>query len=301
MIYKQSNTQYVDYPLSSHTDRFDPNNEHQIQRLNAREDKSTYRFCSLHNHLAFEILLILQGRVNVQTGAGTFLAGCGEMFIFNPFEVHAVTTHGVDQTVSYRVINFDPSILLSKGSSTLDGLLNALEEGSLRFATHIPPTAPGAQELHAHVNRICDLYKDRDTSPACFLSLMAELFALLALLCNHQYLGKADKKNLSRTALFTQKVVRYVSEHYAEPISTEQIAAYLHFNKSYFCRMFKQAFGESFGEYLNGFRITVAKNLSVREYRSLAAIAEAVGYASYHVFSKNFRRVVGVSPSDYFG
>ena len=300
MIYKQSGTQYVNYPLSAHTDRFDPTNERQLLRVQFHESGSLYRLCSLHNHLAFEILSIIEGEVQVQTDACTLEASAGDVLIFNPFEIHCVTTRNVEQRVIYHCVNFDPSLLCSRGSAVMDGVACDLAEGALRFPTRIGRTDALAPALRAHVERICTMYRKDDGSPTLYLSLMAELFAFLAALCQGGCLLCAEKRPLSKTALFSQKVVRFVSEHYTEPLSTEQIAAHLHFNKSYFCRLFRQTFGESFGDYLNEFRITVARNLSLHEYHTLSAIASAVGYASYPVFAKNFRRVLGVSPTEFF-
>ena len=300
MIYKQSGTQYVNYPLSAHTDRFDPCDERHAGRILQHEGEDFYRLCSLHNHLALEILSIIEGDVQIHTNLRTVEASAGDVLIFNPFEIHSVTTKKIHQRVSYYCVNFDPSILLSKGSAIMDGVVRDLSEGVLLFPTLIHRNEAVAQLLRTHVEEICRLYRKDDGSPTRYLSLMAELLAAVSLLCREGYLVRADKSTLSREALFSQKVVRFVSEHYAEPLSTERIAEHLHFNKSYFCRQFKQTFGESFGEYLNEFRIAVARNLSVHEYHTVSAIAAAVGYASYPVFAKHFHRILGISPTAFY-
>lgn len=300
MIYKQSGTQYVNYPLSAHTEHFDPCDERHMGRIPQHEGEGFYRLCSLHNHLAFEVLSFVEGEARVQTDSGIVLVTAGDVLIFNPFQMHSVIAKSAKSRVTYQCVNFDPSLLASKASGVMDGMTRDLAEGVLCFSNLIRRDDRIADALRERVASICGLYRKDDGSPTRYLSLMAELLAAVALLCREGYLVRADKSTLSREALFSQKVVRFVSEHYAEPLSTERIAAHLHFHKSYFCRQFKESFGESFGEYLNAFRIAVARNLSVHEYHTVAAIAAAVGYASYPVFAKHFHRILGISPTAFY-
>lgn len=302
MIYRQSNThlRYKSYPISAHIDVFDPENKGMCRRMVIEDGTSVFRFCSLHNHMAMEFILMERGRIRAFTEQGMLCVGEGDVLIFNPLEVHRITSWGDSADVRYLVINFDLSVLRSKGGGVLEPILDGLETGKLRFDTLIGHDCEESKALAEHIRAALTAYIEREESPALYMHLLAHLLGVLSLLCEGGRLQDAAGQKLSRDTRFSQKVVRYVNAHYAEPISTEQIAAHLHFNKSYFCRAFRQVFGQSFLEYLNEFRISLAKSMSVRDHGSLASIAEAVGYHNYTVFAKHFHRLTGEAPKDYY-
>lgn len=302
MIYRQTNThlRYKSYPISAHVDVFDPKDGGMRRRTVVEDGTSVFRFCSLHNHMAMELILVERGRIRAFTEQGMLCVEAGDILIFNPLEVHKITSWGDGEEVRYLVINFDLSVLRSKGGGVLEPILDDLETGKLRFDTLIGHNCREIDALAEHIRAALTAYIERAESPALYMHLLAQLLGVLSLLCEGGRLQDAAAQKLSRDTRFSQKVVRYVNAHYAESISTEQVAAHLHFNKSYFCRAFRQVFGQSFLEYLNEFRISLAKSLSVRDYGSLASIAEAVGYHNYTVFAKHFRQLTGEAPKDYY-
>ena len=302
MVYQQTkkHLKYGSYPIAAHSDSFDPHSERHRARCFLQDGAQIFRCCSLHNHLAMEIILVEEGHVRATTNSGRIDAAEGDILIFNPFEIHTIHTLCVDRPVRYTVINFDTSVLRCKASTLLDPLLDSLEEGSLQVETLFRRDDPIAGAMTAHIRSIFSRYVQREDDVSAFVGIMSELFAVFALLCEGNRFLKTDRKKQSRSTLFSQKTVRFVTEHYAEPISTERIAEYLHFNKSYFCRNFRSVFGQHFSEYLNEFRITTAKSLSLRDFRSLAELAESVGYASYTVFAKEFRKQTGISPREFY-
>lgn len=302
MIYRQSNAhlKYEAYPLSAHTERYDPQDGSARKRFTDENGVSCFRFCALHNHLAMELILIEEGDLEVSTALGKITAGKGDVLVFNPFEVHACITKKTETPSQYAVVNFDLSMLRCRGSAVLDPMLDGLGNGDLRFVTHLPHNLDVAEAVGSHVREIMRQYGDRGDPPTAFLNIMQHLFGALSAFCAAGMLMRADEQTLSREVLFSQKVVRYVTEHYTEPLSTEQIARHLHFNKSYFCRMFRGVFGQSFGEYLNEFRISIARSLSAREFHNLSALSESVGYQNYTVFAKQFQKLTGHTPREYY-
>ena len=93
-------------------------------------------------------------------------------------------------------------------------------------------------------------------------------------------------------------IFNYIETHYAENITLEQTAALFNLNKSYFCRLFKQTTGASFVSFLNYLRISKAEELLLCE-KSLAEIAEQVGFASVSYFSRTFKKIKSMPPQQY--
>lgn len=95
------------------------------------------------------------------------------------------------------------------------------------------------------------------------------------------------------------RAARYVDVHFAENITLAEAAKSVYLSPSYLSTQFKKAMGLSFNEYLNTVRISEAKRQLARGWESVTEIAYAVGYDSQSYFSKVFRRLVGMSPTDY--
>ncbi|MEO3944772.1 AraC family transcriptional regulator [Gorillibacterium sp. CAU 1737] len=92
---------------------------------------------------------------------------------------------------------------------------------------------------------------------------------------------------------------QYIDSHYPEDLSLDQVAEQVHLNAFYFSKIFKQHTGETFIDYLTGVRIAKAKAYIEAGELSLKEICFRVGYKDPNYFSRVFRKVTGVSPSDY--
>jgi AraC-like DNA-binding protein len=95
------------------------------------------------------------------------------------------------------------------------------------------------------------------------------------------------------------RVKRYIDEHYAESIATEDLASMSHCSKGHLFRSFKRAFQVSPLAYQQYLRFEAAQRLlrftSLRCYE----IAMRVGYSNVYLFHRQFKRRMGVTPRQY--
>lgn len=101
------------------------------------------------------------------------------------------------------------------------------------------------------------------------------------------------------TRLVAERIMRYIEQNYEKELSLKTIAADLHYTPAYLGKIFKQAFSALFSEYLCQYRIEKAKQLLQQESYKLNEIAVMTGFQSANYFSSVFKRVVGMSPSQY--
>ena len=59
---------------------------------------------------------------------------------------------------------------------------------------------------------------------------------------------------------YIRQAVRYIEDHYAQPVKLEDVAGYVHLNVTYFSEMFKAERGITFSEFLANVRLEHAKN-----------------------------------------
>lgn len=93
--------------------------------------------------------------------------------------------------------------------------------------------------------------------------------------------------------------VRYVKENYMKEITLEEVAKRVCVSPNYFSRMFKNEFNQNFIDYLTQVRVEAAKELIVNSGKNISDICWKVGYNDPNYFTKVFKKVVGLTPSEY--
>lgn len=92
---------------------------------------------------------------------------------------------------------------------------------------------------------------------------------------------------------------QFIRQNYAEPLSLETVARQVGLSPVYFSAIFKKETGIGFSDYLNHCRIEQAKKLLEETGLKVHAVSEAVGFSGPRYFSRVFRNLVGVRPSEY--
>jgi len=96
-----------------------------------------------------------------------------------------------------------------------------------------------------------------------------------------------------------QQGVRYLTAHYAEPVSLLELAEQVSLHPSAFCRRFRALVGMPPMKYLEQLRMAEAERLLLNTDLHVQEIARRVGYPDPYHFSRVFRRSKGHSPSAY--
>lgn len=108
-----------------------------------------------------------------------------------------------------------------------------------------------------------------------------------------------DKPEPMKNQLFTEYIRGYIETHYMDDISLQDVAAQLHYSDAYFCRFFKQNFDKNFIMYLSELRVEKAKELLEDMTINVKDISNKVGFRDSSYFTKVFKRITGVTPSEY--
>jgi two-component system response regulator YesN len=94
----------------------------------------------------------------------------------------------------------------------------------------------------------------------------------------------------------------YIECNFAKKrLSVDQICQDLFISPSYLSRLLKQHLGKTFVNALTDFRIEKAKQLIAASDLNIYAVADAVGFSDPHYFSTIFKKVTGMTPSEYRG
>jgi two-component system response regulator YesN len=113
------------------------------------------------------------------------------------------------------------------------------------------------------------------------------------------YSEVARSTDLTTTTICILKAVLYIREHAAKPLHAEDVAEHVNMSRSYFCQCFKKLTGSTFNDYLRQERIRVAERLLCETDRSVAWVANAVGYGDSKYFSHIFYEQTRLLPSEF--
>lgn len=91
----------------------------------------------------------------------------------------------------------------------------------------------------------------------------------------------------------------YIHKNYNKKITVPVLCQSLLINTTYFYSYFKKHKNCTFTAYLTDYRIKIAKQLLQSTNQSVSAIAEAVGFSDCFYFTKVFKSLCGVTPSNY--
>ncbi|MBW4580513.1 MAG: AraC family transcriptional regulator [Tildeniella nuda ZEHNDER 1965/U140] len=126
-------------------------------------------------------------------------------------------------------------------------------------------------------------------------SLMTALAArLVKQYSNSRVLPCNYKGGLSRVRLHL--ILEFISEHLAEDLSLEQLAALCCLSQYHFCRLFKQSTGASPHQYLIRQRVERAKQLLLQSQLSIAEVAQTVGFNEQSQLTRHLKRATGLTP-----
>ncbi|MFU0791809.1 MAG: phosphoenolpyruvate hydrolase family protein [Virgibacillus proomii] len=96
---------------------------------------------------------------------------------------------------------------------------------------------------------------------------------------------------------YVEFIKDYISTHYMDEITLNDLASILNLSRPYLSSLFKTEVGIPFTQYLIDFRLNRAIEIMREKRLPLSTVAEMVGYPDYAQFSKIFKKRIGVSPT----
>ena len=117
----------------------------------------------------------------------------------------------------------------------------------------------------------------------------------------HSSLNRAATAGPRRGLLPWQvrRVTAYMRDRLDQDIRLDDLAGLLDLSRFHFCTAFRLATGQTPHDWLTALRIERARELLGDPALRITDIALAVGYSTPSAFSASFRRVIGLTPSDF--
>ncbi len=251
-----------------------------------------------HTHSWVVLLCGEKGDMQALIGTREYDFGEGDLLVVPTNEVHKIIplSEGIH---AYTAIKFAPEVI-----STSMHLFS-------EYKTVSPFLIPGSQNRRQFrkeeiPERIANLLHEMKNEYAEMkygyeIALKAHLYNLILWVIRRWQDSDVEETphfNSTQTR-FLESVLSYVSEHYAQSISIEELAKMHYISYSHFSALFKRMTGNNFVDYLNSVRISAAERLLVTTDMQVTEIAQAVGYSDLSYFSRRFSEHNHISPRAY--
>lgn len=105
-----------------------------------------------------------------------------------------------------------------------------------------------------------------------------------------------EKRNLSVTL---KRALQFMENHFAEPMSLEQVADILGIAPASLSRLFSEELGTGFARTLIEYRLKRAKELLRQGSVSVKEVSIACGYQDPNYFARLFKNWIGMTPTEY--
>lgn len=135
----------------------------------------------------------------------------------------------------------------------------------------------------------------RSTNRYCMI--MAQMYSLFAFMLDH--VPQEARTETVPPEMYLIKALDFIDIYYQDDISVEDIAASVGLNRKNLYTIFKKLTGFSTRDYLIFYRMCKATDLLKTTNLPVETVAVSVGYSDQFHFSKEFKKNVGFSPSEY--
>ena len=112
---------------------------------------------------------------------------------------------------------------------------------------------------------------------------------------NEEHFLRKDLSNEDKL----KHAVRYIEKNFKNNITLKDVADYMNFSNTYFSKSFKKYVGVNFNKYITQIRIEEAKRVLEETSMSINDLAFDMGYNEPNYFCKVFKKMEGITPSEY--
>ena len=109
----------------------------------------------------------------------------------------------------------------------------------------------------------------------------------------------SEQSRIIANSSFSELMCEYMNNNIYSTLTLKDLCSHFFLGKTQLCKIFRENTGKSPMEYYAELKISEAKKLLRENERSVSQISDSLGYSSIHIFSRAFKKAVGMSPKSY--
>lgn len=248
-----------------------------------------FRTMEFHAHDFLELYYFLDGSVTYYIEDQVYDLCPGDLLIIPAGKMHRPVIANEHAAYERMVLWITPQYLQSIDSPAGDLQKNLQKVGEHGYC--VPFRGDETVFVTALLKKLLYMQKN-DTDPK-FCAGAVELY----LWTIFRSYGVIDTTHRNETQVIPQ-VIRYITEHFSEPLTLEDVAAEFFVSKSYLNRHFKAYTNSTVYAYIMALRLTHARRM-LREGIPAVEAGRECGFSDYSTFYKAFKTQTGLSPQQF--
>jgi len=255
-----------------------------------------------HWHEEIEYILVTKGKARFFSGDTCHILTEGQGMILNANVLHRTKAFENTECIYYSVV-FHPSYIFDRqnpslASSYLFPVTQNHRAPYLLFSKDDPTTGILFDLLNKIITANQLQFYGYELMTKSLL-IEAWLHILNILKTKDALPFKPAESSITNDEERIKNALTYISLHYADPISLQDISDAVHISKSECCRCFKRCLKITPFEYLIKYRIYSSVRLIMHTNHSVSDIAQETGFNSSSYFNKMFKKYIGCTPSSF--
>lgn len=248
------------------------------------QDKPGWR-CNTtpHWHDEIEIVYMIDGEMDVLINGSKRTINNGDFFFCNSKDIHATNVASGTKIYKYFVIQLSYSNILNFYRKDEQCYFDVYDS----VAYH---------ELKLQIEKLIDIVTNHNVEYADIRTnqIILEIYHILLTKCISN-----DFKLISKTFVdngYAKYIMKYVSEHYMEPITLNQLGKLVGLSPQYLSKYFKKTTNMGVLQYINLIRLHKANEEVLNESSSITEAAVNNGFPSAKAYCETCKKVLGITP-----
>ena len=274
-----------------------------IQRFDSRQDMNCNNYeifhynealksnVEIHSHDFYEIFFLLNGNISYWMEGEIYHPKEGDIILIDPMTLHRPIISADNPAYERIVLWIDRNYLDSISSDEIK--LSDCFDNKSSYLIH-PSSSQRAELTEKFGNLVREYYSDEYGASiyadGLFMQIMVEL--------NRIRKTAHKPQTTENTSPLISKVVEYISEHFNEALSLEELAEKFYISKYHLSHEFSNNVGTSVYRYIMLKRLTAAKQMLMNNI-SPGEVSLACGFKDYTNFVRAFKAEFGISPRDF--
>ncbi len=246
----------------------------------------------------WQLVFIDRGKAQIFSNGKQFILSEGELCFHKPNELRSFSSNSdavnaiiISFEASGRIMNFFQNRVFSADKKEIETLKKIVSESKESYLmtsdltqsklTKIPEAPFGSEQVI------------KNSLELLLISIVRRNY--------HQKLAKnIDNTSVSVHAeQMVEAILEILNSRVTSSVDLDTIAKELFFSKTYIKTIFKKYVGTSIIQYYNNLKIEKAKQLIAQKQYSITEITAMLGFSSVHYFSRLFKQITDLSPTEY--
>ena len=257
-------------------------------------DKKDIKF-EYHHHDFSKIVILIDGDLTYYIEGKAYILKPWDILFVNKNEIHRPVVNP-NKYYERIVIWLNPDFMAKYAQGNND-LLKCFE---VAVKNNYNLLRLNMKSIEIIKNLIQDIQNCNNSNEFGSEILKESLFVQLMVLMNRLFLNSDKNRDIEDIQYdkTIEGVLNYINSNLENDLSIDTIASEFFISKYYLMRKFKNQIGSSIHNYVVQKRLILARSL-ISDGLSMSSVCSRCGFNDYSSFVRAFKKVYGVSPSNY--